>query len=116
MRVTLLRVAVVVALLVLTLGLPAVAPGSGGPNQTPTTESCTGAGCQPAQDPAVAGLVTTTTPQRENVNQAGYVLCGLLVVLLVSIPIAVTWQRSVRQKAISSVGQNAEIHPLPPRS
>ena len=48
-------------------------------------------------------------------NQAGYVLCGLLVVLLVSIPIALTWQRNVRQKAAASVGQKADVVPLPPR-
>ena len=112
----LLGTAVVVALLALTLALPAVAPGSGGPTQTPTTGSCSGSGCPPAQDPAVAGLVTTTTPQRENVNQAGYVLCGLLVVLLVSIPIALTWQRNVRQKGAASVGQKADVVQLPPRS
>ncbi len=112
----LLRTAVVVALLAFTLALPAVAPGSGGPTQTPTTGSCSGSGCQPGQDPAGAGLVTTTTPERENVSQAGYALCGLLVVLLVSIPIALTWQRNVRQKAMASAGENADVVPLPPRS
>ena len=85
----LLRIAVVVALLALTLATPCRRAGVGRPEPDSDRPSRAPAlGCQPAQDPAVAGLVTTTTPQRENVNQAGYALCGLLVVLLVSIPIA----------------------------
>jgi hypothetical protein len=111
----LVRTAAVVTLLALTLALSAVARASGSPNQAPTTQSCTGVGCQPAEEPAGAGLIPTAAPQRENEDQAGYALCGLLAVLLVSIPVALVWQRNVRQKAMAAVGQQAEVAPGPRR-
>lgn len=106
---TLLRAAAAVALLTVALALPVVTPGAVDPKKTPTTESCTAFGCQPTQDPADTALAPVTVPQRENVGQAGYALWGFLVVLLVSIPIVVTWQRNVRQKAAASVGQPADV-------
>lgn len=110
------RNAAIVTLLALTLALPAFASGSGGPNQTPTVESCAGAGCQPVQDTTGAGLIPTTVPQRENADQAGIALFGLVVVLLVSIPVALVWQRNVRQRAVTSVDQKAEVIPYSKRS
>jgi hypothetical protein len=101
----------------LTLAVPAVASAEGGTTHTPTIASCTGAGCQPALDPAASGQTATTrlgTPQRENGGEAGYALYGLLLLLLVSIPVAVTWQRTVREKAVAS-DEEADITATRPR-
>jgi hypothetical protein len=95
----------IVLVLALALALPTVASASDGTSQTPTTSSCTGSGCQRTQDPTGAAPTATTgltSSQGENSGQAGYALYGLLLFLLISVPVAATWQRTVREKASSA--------------
>jgi hypothetical protein len=109
-----LRRAAVVAAVALALVAPAAARAAGGAAPiTPTTiESCTGAACESGQDPADGGPVSTTAPQQENVAGAGYALWGLLAVLFAGIPVAATWQRNVRQRALSASRTSERVRRL----